>query len=115
MSFRDAEITEMAATLDAFLRRERPPAHIRAQLDYAYVIRGRSIELHEIRPRWDDATQQMVRPFAKATYLKSREVWRVYWLPADLKWHFYKPTPMVATLEEFLALVSEDTHACFHG
>ncbi len=57
----------------------------------------------------------MIRPFAKATYFTNREIWRVYWLRADLKWHAYEPTPVVATLEKFLALVSEDKHECFHG
>src|SRR5437867_9996316 len=115
MSFQKAEIMQIEATLDTFLRKERPPAHIRSQLDYSYVIRDRSIELHEVRPRWDDPTQQMMRPIARATYFKSRDMWRVYWLAADLKWHLYQPTPVVNSLEDFLALVSEDAHACFQG
>ena len=115
MSFQEAERKRIEATLDAFLRKNRPPVHIRAQLDYAYLIHNQSIELHEVRPRWDDATQQMVRSFAKATYFKSRKIWRVYWLRADLKWHIYEPTPSVGTLEEFLAVVRKDKHACFYG
>jgi len=115
MSFSDSQIENIEATLDAYLRKERPPANVLSQLDYAYTISDKSVELHEVRPRWDDASQKMIRPFAKAAYFKSRDIWRVYWLRADLKWHAYEPTPVVATLEKFLALVSEDKHECFHG
>lgn len=33
----------------------------------------------------------------------------------DLKWHSYDPEPEVTSLEEFLQIVEEDAHACFHG
>lgn len=57
----------------------------------------------------------MEHAVAKATYVKSRKLWRVYWQRADLKWHRYDPTPQVARIEQFLALVSEDKYACFFG
>ncbi len=115
MSFQKAEMERIEVTLEAFLQREQPPAHIRPQLDYAYVISGQSIELHEVRPRWDRPEQKMARPFAKATYARTAGLWRVYWRRADLKWHSYQPTPTVPTLDAFLSLVSLDEHACFHG
>jgi len=47
--------------------------------------------------------------------LTNKKNWKVYWNRADLKWHSYKPVPEVASLEEFLALVERDEHACFFG
>jgi hypothetical protein len=32
-----------------------------------------------------------------------------------LKWHGYDPMPEVASIEEFVALVDEDSHCCFFG
>jgi len=32
-----------------------------------------------------------------------------------LKWHRYDPVAEVSTLDEFLRVVAEDTHACFRG
>jgi len=52
---------------------------------------------------------------AKATYVRSRGVWRVFWQRRDLKWHSYEPKPEVKSVDEFALLVSEDTHACFFG
>jgi hypothetical protein len=54
-------------------------------------------------------------PVAKATYVSSRGVWRVFWQSRDLKWHSYDPKPEVKSVEEFASRVDEDTHACFFG
>jgi hypothetical protein len=54
-------------------------------------------------------------PIAKATYNKSKRLWRVFWMRADLKWHSYQPIPAVASIEEFLAVVDEDPDCCFFG
>jgi hypothetical protein len=57
----------------------------------------------------------MEHPFAIATYVKLKAVWKVYWQPADLKWHRYEPNSEVKTLEEFLAVVEKDEYCCFYG
>jgi len=54
-------------------------------------------------------------PIAKATYVQATEIWKVFWMRQDLKWHRYGPAPEVASLEEFAQLVHEDKHACFFG
>jgi hypothetical protein len=99
----------------AFLAKRRPPPHIRSKLDISYRISGQSVDIFEIRPRWDRSDEKMEHAVAKATYVKSKEVWNVFWQRADLKWHRYDPTPQVGSLEKFLALVDEDKHACFFG
>jgi hypothetical protein len=33
----------------------------------------------------------------------------------DLKWHGYKPTPAVGTLEKFLEVIDKDKYGCFWG
>ena len=115
MPFPREQLEQIDATLMAYLEAVRPPVHARPQLDYAYTIAGSSVLLQDVRPRYNDATKIMVTPFAKATYVKSHNIWRVYWARADQKWHPYAPTPEVATLEKFLALEQEDQHGCFHG
>jgi len=32
-------------------------------------------------------------PIAKARYVKIRDVWKIYWMRADCKWHSYPPAP----------------------
>ena len=70
----------------------------------------------ESRPAWrGPANEEHESPVAKATYVRSRCVWQVFWQRRDLKWHSYDPTPEVKSVEEFVSLVGEDAHACFLG
>ncbi|HYP68298.1 MAG TPA: DUF3024 domain-containing protein [Thiobacillaceae bacterium] len=43
----------------------------------------------------------MESPVAKATYVKTQGMWKVYWMRADLKWHGYAPAPKVQTVDAF--------------
>jgi hypothetical protein len=99
----------------AFIEKRRPPAYDRDKLDFGFRIENQSVELFEIRPTWNDPGQKIESPFAKASYVKSRKIWKIYWQRADLKWHAYPPHPEAKTLEEFFDIVNRDEHACFFG
>ena len=115
MAFSEFEIKRYEKALKTFLEKRRPPPHMRSQLDLGYRIEGQSIELFEIRSRWDQPDIILEQPFAKATYVKSRKVWRNYWQRADMKWHAYEPLPETDSLDTFLDAVDEDAHGCFFG
>lgn len=115
MSFNDLEAQRVKNAAKAFLQRRRPPARVRRQVDFNFRINGQSVELFEVRPRRDDPARVVEQGIAKATYVKSRHVWKVYWMRADLKWHLYQPNSETATVDEFFALVERDEHACFFG
>jgi len=115
MALSEFEIKQIERAVAGFMARCRPPAHIRPQLDFGYRITGQSLELFEIRPRWDDPTDTIEPAIAKATFVKRAGNWKVYWQRADLKWHRYDPVPEVDSVEAFLALVEEDEYACFFG
>src|SRR5690606_24169917 len=105
MAFTEFETKRLGKVVGAFVEQRRPPAHIRPKLDLAFRIKGQSVEIFEVRPRWRGAPGETVeQPVAKATYVKARGVWRVFWMRADLKWHGYPPAPQVGSVEKFLAL-----------
>lgn len=115
MALSEFEAKRVEKAVLAFLQKHRPPPHVRPELDLGYRIIGQSVELFEIRPRWDKPSEKRQYPFAKATYVRSTGIWKVYWQQADLKWHAYDPAPQVGSLEKFLEIVAEDKHACFFG
>ena len=51
------------------------------------LLPGQSIELFEIRPQWDKPKIKQEYPFAKATFVRAKGRWKIYWKRADLKWH----------------------------
>lgn len=106
----------MKRSVAAFIEQRRPPPHIRPKLDLDYRIKGQSVEIFEIRPAFQGAPgETMEHSVAKATYLRTQDVWRVFWQRADLKWHSYEPAPTVVSIDDFHFLVRQDAYACFWG
>ena len=115
MALSESESKRCEKVVGQFVERTRPPASLRAEVDLSFRIVGQSVELFEVRRHWRDLGKAMEVPVAKATFDRSSGNWKVFWRRSDLKWHAYKPVPRVKTIEAFLALVEQDTHACFYG
>ncbi len=115
MAFRDSEGKDIEIAVGAFVEKRRPPENIRDKVDIGFRIEGQSVEIFEIRPFWHDSEVKVESPGAKATYVRTQNVWKVYWQRADLKWHSYTPEPEVKSIDELLALVDEDKWCAFWG
>jgi hypothetical protein len=115
VAFTEIDIKRCEKIVGAFVARRRPAPHLRAKVDLAFRITGQSVEIFEIRPKWDDETRLVEHAIAKATYHRGKRLWKLYWRRADLKWHGYGPAPEVESLEQFVAIVGEDAHGCFFG
>ncbi|MGH9877999.1 MAG: DUF3024 domain-containing protein [Nitrososphaerales archaeon] len=115
MSFTPLENAEIQSIANEFLAKHRPPVEIRNKLDLAFRINGQSIELFEIRPRFQHPNEKIESNFAKVTFVRKQNIWKVFWRRADLKWHGYPPKPKVKTLKQFFKLVDEDKYHCFWG
>ncbi|RED97892.1 DUF3024 domain-containing protein [Marinoscillum furvescens] len=101
--------------LENFLDRKRPAEHIRDQLDIAYKIDNQSIIIHEVRPAFEDPDRTIEPPIAKATWVHTRNEWKVFWMRGNLKWSSYQAKPTVKSIKDFIKLVEEDSHYCFWG
>jgi hypothetical protein len=90
-------------------------AEIRKQMDIGYTFIKNVLLIHEIRPDWQNPENIMHHDFFKAKYVKSVDLWKLYWLRANLKWDKYQPCPEVATIEEVLETLDDDEYSCFRG
>jgi hypothetical protein len=116
MAFNNAETARYAGLIEKLIwAKRRPPLHLRNKVREGQRIEGREIELFLVRPMFSDPTREIEESIAQARYVKSRDVWQVFWKRADLKWHRYLPRPEVKSLEGFLKLVNEDANGCFWG
>ena len=108
-------LSDVEKQIIEFVESRRPEENIRPELDIGYRITGQSFEIFEIRPRWKqpDITQEI--SVAKATFVKSRKVWKLYWMRADLKWHRYDPLSDTKSLQDVLKEIGEDPYCCFWG
>jgi transcriptional regulator with XRE-family HTH domain len=108
-------LSDVEKQIMEFVESRRPEEHIRPELDIGYRITGQSFEIFEIRPRWKqpDITQEI--SVAKATFVKSKKVWKLYWMRADLKWHRYDSLSNTKSLQDVLKEIGEDPYCCFWG
>ena len=97
------------------LEAKRPPMAMRNKLDISYKIEDQGIVVFEIRPIFRRPNEWQECDVAKTTYVKSQNIWKLFWKRADLKWHSYTPQPKINTLHEFLEILEEDKMSCFWG
>ena len=115
MATSEFEIKRIEKLVGKYVESRRPAAHIRGELDISFKMIGQSVEIVEIRRQWNDPTKKIESSIAKATYVKSRKTWKLYWMRADGKWHAYQPFPSSASLEKILDAIEQDSHGCFWG
>lgn len=116
MAFTDAEIAEHTAVIERLLwAKHRPPLHIRDQMREGQRFADQSIEFFFVRPAFNRPGQHVEESIAKVTFVRSRQVWRLYWKRADGKWHSYSPRPELKSLAAALQVIDEDERCCFFG
>ena len=115
MAFSEFERKRYERAAQNYIDAHRPPVHIRNELDLGCRLQNQSVEIFEIRPLWRHPGEKVEQPVAKATYVKTDEIWKVYWQRADLKWHRYDPHSTVDSIDEFFAVVEKDEYGCFYG
>ncbi|MBS3740791.1 MAG: DUF3024 domain-containing protein [Candidatus Cloacimonetes bacterium] len=115
MALTEFDEKKVKILMEELLSRRRPPKHLRNKVDLAYRVKGQSVELFEIRDKWDHPGEKKESKIAKATFVKTKREWKVFWQKADSKWHRYKPSPTVSDIAEFIEIVEKDEHCCFWG
>ncbi|WVM92422.1 hypothetical protein ULG90_23265 [Halopseudomonas pachastrellae] len=74
MAISEFEIKKIEKELEAFMKVQRPPAHIRNELDLGYRIEGQSVEIFEVRPQWRDPSQKTENPRGKGYFREGAEL-----------------------------------------
>lgn len=115
MAFNDLELKRVENAIEAYLLKHRPPVYIREKLDIECQIEGQSVVIYEVRPQWRNPTEKSYLPVAKTTFVRTQNIWKVYWARADLKWHQYEPQAEVRLIDGFFKVVAEDEFSCFWG
>jgi len=113
MALTELEARRTAKVMDDFVNRNRPPIHVRDQLDLRWTLEGQSVYLLEIRRLMDGERHE--RRFAKASWVRTQAVWKIYWQRADLKWHSCEPVASVKSIQGFCDAVEDDPYGCFWG
>ena len=114
VAFTEIEIHKIRKLVGT-LCQKRSPEHIRDKLRCEYRIQNQEVIIFEVRPRWNNPSEETWAPFAKLKFIRSKNHWRLFWQRADMKWHKYGPLDSSRSLAELVAEIDADTHGCFFG
>ena len=64
MALTELETHRAHKTMERFLVKRRPPAHLRHELDLGYRFKGQSVEVFETRPAYDNPKELIELPLA---------------------------------------------------
>ena len=115
MPLPEIQIRECLAAAGEFVSKRRPPPEIRDKVDLRADIHGQTLTILSVRPAYNDPKRKVEHPVARARWVGTRQVWRLFWMRADLKWHSYTPLPESRSIATLLAEVDRDPHCCFFG
>jgi Protein of unknown function (DUF3024) len=82
MAFSNHQLEEIKHKMQSFMAQRRPPEEIRDKVDLNYRVERQSVEIFEIRPQWRNPAVKIESLIAKTTYVKSKKVWKIYWMRA---------------------------------
>lgn len=114
MAFSDAELATIDKALGGLCERHSPP-DLADQLRTVYEVDRLAVTLYEERPDWRGSGEWMRTPVARFRYVRRADEWELYWMRADLKWHFYEPAGRVRRLSTLVRDVERDEYGCFFG
>ncbi len=115
MALSEFEIKRIEKLVGNFIESRRPEPSLRDRIDISFKIIDQSFKIFEIRPEWNNPGIKIESPMAKATYVKTKKIWELYWKRADMKWHRYKTFGDLELLEEVLKVIDQDEYGCFWG
>ncbi len=116
MAFSEDEIADHLNTIErCFWAKRRPPEHVRHLVRDGRRVGTNYIELFFIRPSSRRPGEEIEESIAKVRYVRSRDVWRVYWKRADGKWHEYQSRREAKSLVSALKTIHKDPYGCFFG
>lgn len=113
MQFNPVEFHEIKKAVKSWVESIRLPENLRALLDVAYRIEGRSIEIFMVQPQWrGEGSGKKEIPIVKISHIHDKEEWWIYCMRVTQKWALYDKAK---TLSNALVIVHLDKHGCFFG
>ena len=114
MALTDIETRKVKKIVGA-LCSEKTPDHLKDKLRFEFEIEKQNVIIYEVRPMWKNPSEFTKMPIAKLTYVRTENIWKLYWKRASGKWVLYEPKGSSKDLRYLVGEIEEDAHGCFFG
>ncbi len=117
INMKDKVIDINYSMIQSYVIGKRPSVEIRDRLDYGFKYEKNAYEIFEVRPVWNsqDPSDYQKLSFVRIRYIKTKRIWKLYWMRGSGKWELYKPFPESTSLDKLLTTIDEDSFGCFYG
>ena len=114
MAFSEIELKRIEKEVGDFCEK-RSPVEIRDKLSFQYRIKAHDVIIYTRRPRWDNPKEWMESDMAKIKYVRTSNMWQLFWQRANGKWFSYEPFPHSKNLKSIMEEIEADQYGCFFG
>ncbi len=114
MAFSEAELEDIEKSLGDMCQ-QRTSRHRNRRLRISYTIKRHDVIVFQQVASWANPKQRLPVNVAKFTYIRTQEVWKLYWMQSDLKWHVYELLPTSHRIGRLVEEVSNDPYGAFFG
>ena len=114
MAFSEIELMRIEKEVGGFCKR-RSPIEIRDKLSFEYRIKTHDVIIYTRRPRWDSPKEWIESDMAKIKYVRTSNIWQLFWQRANGKWFSYEPFPHSKNLKSIMEVIEADQYGCFFG
>ncbi len=114
MGFSEFELQYIENIVGKLCKR-KSPSHLRGQFRAIYVVEEHEVTVYKERPSWDNPRKWTASGIAKFRYSRKHNVWKLYWMRQNLKWHPYGPLPESMRIDKLVTEVDKDPSGAFFG
>ena len=94
---------------------EKVPAGVRDKVRIECEASGRDLTILEFHAPMEPGEEWIGNPVARLRYMKSRGIWRLYWVDSNDRWHQYPEPEWAHDVRDLLAEIDRDPTALFWG
>ena len=114
MAFSEIELKRIDKEVGG-LCKKRSPIDIKDKFSLKYRIKGHEVLIYERRPQWDNPKKWIESPDAKLKYVRTSNLWQLFWQRANGEWISYEPIPYSKDLKSLVEQIDSDPHGCLFG
>jgi hypothetical protein len=114
MAFSEIELKRIDKEVGGLCKR-RSPVHIKDKFSLEYSVKVHEVLIYSRRPRWNNPKEWIESGTAKIKYVRTSNVWKLFWQRANGKWVSYKPYSYSKDLKSLIEEIDADQYGCFFG
>ncbi len=114
MAFTELELKRIDRSVGELCRLRSLP-QFADELRFVYEVEGHVVSVYEERLPWRGDGDWTRSGIARFRFVRSKGVWRLYWMRSDLRWYLYETDEMPSDLDALVAIVEADEFGAFFG